>query len=62
MLFLMFIAPIDFNFLSTKTTTSLDLSNNQNILNGRLDNNLLNNNFSDLNLQQEEDLCNYSIY
>lgn len=62
MLFLMFIAPIDFNFLSTKTTTSLDLSNNQNILNGRLDNNLLNNNFSDLNLQQEEDLGNYSIY
>ena len=58
----MFIAPIDFNFLSTKTTTSLDLSNNQNILNGRLDNNLLNNNFSDLNLQQEEDLGNYSIY
>lgn len=53
----MFIAPIDFNFLSTKTTTSLDLSNNQNILNGRLDNN-----FSDLNLQQEEDLGNYSIY
>ena len=58
----MFKAPIDFNFLSTKTTTSLDLSNNQNILNGRLDNNLLNNNFSDLNLQQEEDLGNYSIY